>query len=195
MKHCTVCKQLKEDDAFYRRKAGGLYSSCKKCDIARRSAWTLNNPERVRAQQNTWRVANQDHVTRRQKTSRKANPEKSRAHVAKWRAANTDAARAAVSVWRKANKAYGVAMQNAREAAKIKATPKWADKAAISAMYAEAQRTGMQVDHVVPLRSKWVCGLHTPANLQLLTPHDNAVKGNHHWPDMPIKGHTHGFQP
>jgi hypothetical protein len=41
------------------------------------------------------------------------------------------------------------------------------------------------VDHVVPLKSKLVCGLHVPANMQILPGADNSAKGNRYWPDMP----------
>jgi len=43
----------------------------------------------------------------------------------------------------------------------------------------------VEVDHIVPLKSSTVCGLHTQANLQILPSVDNSRKGNHWWPDMP----------
>jgi len=59
-----------------------------------------------------------------------------------------------------------------------KATPTWADKDAIRAVY-RARPDGMHVDHIVPIRGKTVCGLHVSYNLQYLTHEENMLKSNH----------------
>ena len=55
----------------------------------------------------------------------------------------------------------------------------------IQMIYKKANFFGFEVDHVVPIRSKIVCGLNVPANMQLLHKSLNSSKGNRHWPDMP----------
>jgi hypothetical protein len=47
--------------------------------------------------------------------------------------------------------------------------------------------TGLQhdVDHVVPLVSGLVCGLHNEANLSVIPASLNRSKGNRFWPGMP----------
>lgn len=89
--------------------------------------------------------------------------------------------------WIKSNPAKALANVVRRDAQKLRAIPAWADKEQIKAIYQEAavrRAAGFQceVDHIVPLRSPYVCGLHVPANLQLLESQANKAKGNRHWP-------------
>jgi hypothetical protein len=63
--------------------------------------------------------------------------------------------------------------------------PKWQNTKLIKEFYQEASTLGLEVDHIVPITSKIVCGLHCLDNFQLLTREQNASKGNRFWPDMP----------
>lgn len=64
-----------------------------------------------------------------------------------------------------------------RRAAKLQATPIWADLEKIKEIYATCPE-GYHVDHEYPLISDWVCGLHVHQNLQHLTAEENLRKGN-----------------
>ena len=66
------------------------------------------------------------------------------------------------------------------------AQPAWADRAAIRSVYdrAASMGSGFVVDHIVPLVSPLVCGLHCEANLAVITVAANAAKSNTRWPDM-----------
>lgn len=55
------------------------------------------------------------------------------------------------------------------------ATPNWVDKKVLKAIY-DGRPEGHDVDHIVPLRSKIVCGLHVPWNLQYLPSDENRNK-------------------
>ena len=71
-----------------------------------------------------------------------------------------------------------------------KASPPWIDYDRINAIYRECARRrangeNVEVDHIVPLNSRLVCGLHWHGNLQIITADENRVKSNYVWPDMP----------
>lgn len=100
------------------------------------------------------------------------------------RRANPEPGREATRRWRAANKASDAAKTMRRKAAKLQATPAWADPAEIATIYEAAALIGYEVDHIVPLISDKVCGLHCVANLRMLPPSENRAKGNRWWPDM-----------
>ena len=91
------------------------------------------------------------------------------------------------------NKGVGNAKNARRRAIKKKAIPKWYNKESINLIYEECAKvtkeTGIvhHVDHVVPLISKYVCGLHSSENLRVITGSENLHKFNTYWPDMPDK--------
>lgn len=69
------------------------------------------------------------------------------------------------------------------------ATPPWISKAHIEKMrdtYLKCP-AGYEVDHIVPLNSPIVCGLHVPWNLQHLKSGPNGLKSNHMWPGHPCQ--------
>ena len=78
-----------------------------------------------------------------------------------------------------------------RRSKKLLATPKWINVDLVNNIYKKAlEKTdeigaSYHVDHIVPLRSKIVCGLHWEGNLQILSREKNFSKSNHWWPDMP----------
>lgn len=71
-----------------------------------------------------------------------------------------------------------------RQLAERQRTPGWADHGAIEAVYEEARRrtaeTGVvhHVDHEIPLRGRFVSGLHVHTNLRVIPAVENGRKGN-----------------
>jgi hypothetical protein len=71
------------------------------------------------------------------------------------------------------------------------ACPSWVKTEDLSAIYLAAHvmtelfQEAYSVDHIVPLHSPTVSGLHVPANLRVITASDNASKANRFWPNMP----------
>lgn len=77
-----------------------------------------------------------------------------------------------------------------RRRARSAATPSWSNRQKVLEIYEQARKiselTGVQhhVDHVVPLTSKKVCGLHNEFNLRVIPATENLKKHNRSWPDM-----------
>jgi hypothetical protein len=63
------------------------------------------------------------------------------------------------------------------KAEKLKRMPSWADREAIAEFYRNCPK-GYHVDHIIPLRGKYVSGLHVLENLQYLPAKENMSKGN-----------------
>jgi hypothetical protein len=114
----------------------------------------------------------------RLRARKKTNPEKVRAWRRAQYKANADKERALIRAWQKANPDKHNARQARRRARKLEATPIWACKEAIDVIYALAQSQKKHVDHIIPLKSPLVCGLHVHNNMQLLPPAENMSKGN-----------------
>jgi hypothetical protein len=101
-----------------------------------------------------------------------------------WHVNNPERSRELNRNWHKNNRQKAVAKTMRRNAAKLRAIPKWADLELIELIYAMCP-TGYEVDHIIPLQSKLVCGFHCEQNLRYLKRGPNASKGNRYWPDMP----------
>ena len=186
MKTCTKCNTPKPPDEFHRDKSrkDGRFPHCKLCAIKHVSEWQKANPEKRAPVKAKWQ---------------KANPQKGAAATMKWyaahytayRAKNRNALNAWQSQWKRNNTPQVNASTARRRAGKMRATPVWANGFFIQEAYRLAKLrtkvTGFewQVDHVVPLRSKLVCGLHVENNLQVIPALHNQSKGNRYWPGMP----------
>ena len=98
----------------------------------------------------------------------------------KWRANNPERAK----LFKHEQKSYKTQRVMKRYARKAHASPAWADKAKIDAIYAIAEfltkHTGIehQVDHYYPIMGKTSCGLHVHQNLRVITATANLTKGN-----------------
>lgn len=119
-----------------------------------------------------------------------ADPTKHRAKVSAWKAANPEKTKALRQAFWYKNPG---ARNEAREryyAAKTNAVPGWGNKNLIRQQYNLAQMLTLmigepyEVDHIVPLRGKTVCGLHVEDNLRVVTMRENVRKGSTFLPQL-----------
>lgn len=165
---CIKCTQ--ERGVEFQRNSTGcgkLSRVCRICDRKRRAEY------RARP---SFRARNREYQTRYQASD--ANIKQVRLlQMALWEA--TPEGRASVAQ-----------KSSAYRARRREAIPPWADRNLILAIYKSAaiyRHHGIpcHVDHIVPLTSRRVCGLHCGANLTLMLAADNMRKNNLQWPDMP----------
>jgi len=168
-KQCTSCGVLKTHEAFHKRSASpdGLNASCKTCRSTARKGYQSQKDynkyyrevhrESLAVAKREWDLNNREHIRAYKRLYRKLEPVKHSHWDAK------------------------------KKASRLKRTPSWLDKSQIEQIKVfywlrDDLRavTGMsyEVDHIVPLQGRNVCGLHVPWNLQILPADVNNKKSN-----------------
>lgn len=200
-KPCTRCGVVKPLDMFPANKKmkSGRDSLCRACYAAKAREYRARNPEKVKASQRAHYAANKEKRDEHVKKWAAKNLDRRREHRKKWRAENHEQARACEKAsyakhrdkalarkkdYRAANTAKWTHYANQRRAARLQATPAWADLKAIEAVYQECAETTVttgvehHVDHIVPLKHPLVCGLHVHWNLRVIPGLENRQKAN-----------------
>ncbi len=201
MKTCTKCREEKALEAFARdaKRRDGLQPWCRGCI----GEWRLANRERLlevkkadyrakaehyRALGMAWNAANGERKRLTDKRWREENRERKAALDRAWYDRNKDRKLAYDAVWapvyRAAHKPENAKRRAKRRAMQLAAMPAWVDQAALQAIYDQRavieRETGIphEVDHIVPLAGKTVCGLHVPWNLRVIPAAENRSKGH-----------------
>lgn len=186
---CTRCKKSKSVNDFVKnsRSADNIGNWCDVC----RKNWRAENKELLaESKAKAYRKDIEENRAKSRARSAK-NKDQSNKRSKSWRENNPEKRRQVANSWVKRNRDYACFISAKRRSAAIRATPPWADLDAIRKIYALAKEasesTGIQhhVDHIVPLVSVHVSGLHVPENLRVIPARQNISKSNRVWPDMP----------
>ena len=157
MKTCKKCCCKKSFTEFYNNSqtSDGVRTVCKSCDNKRKSVYVEKNIDAV------------------------ANTK------AKYRGKTKEKLSVYLTQWRKENSYKMCTYASKRRALLIGATPSWVDEGKIEFFYKQAALMNQQfpemryeVDHIIPLNSHLVCGLHTHENMQILSAKQNRSKKN-----------------
>lgn len=156
--------------------ADGVRQPCRKCEYQDQKRYNEAHKKENNQAKMAWKRRNPDFVREDGNRYQRENPAKRNANHSRW--------------CRK-NPAKVNAYSKKRKAAKRRATVPWSIDFFVQEAYDLARRrtiaTGCrwEVDHIVPLRSKLVCGLHAHTNVRVIPAAENYAKRNYHWPDMP----------
>lgn len=164
------------------RKRGSLErcTPCIKSEIVRK--WKLANRDRARELNKKSADKNRESIRIKNALWQKNNLATVAAKARRWREKNPERAKELMARYRERHrekllKVYALRRNKERLVA-------WADQKAIDCIYEIARRvsacTGIphEVDHIVPLQGKNVCGLHVETNLRVLPRFHNRSKSN-----------------
>jgi hypothetical protein len=161
---------------------------CPKCRQFLNEKWNKANKEKRRKHQEKYRNTHPDRIKKSQEKYKETNSLGFQKARKKWEGKNKDKLRESKRKWRLLNKGRVNSWCAKRRAFKKQAIPPWANKKSIEQVYKKAaeltKKTGIkhEVDHIYPLQSKYMCGLHVETNLQILTREQNRAKSNRIWP-------------
>lgn len=186
-RHYFTGKPCKYGHVSIRWTSDGQCRGCKnpKCRIRGAIVYKAD-PVRENARAKEWIKRNYARWQELRRADYLKNKGKIIARMRAWKLKNRERTNEWAREWKKLNREAVNARTAARRAKKISATPNWLTKAhrkSITSFYKRAMELSMQlgipheVDHIVPLRGKTVCGLHVPWNLQVIPATENNKKG------------------
>lgn len=198
LRNCKKCKQEKPLSEFEPRRDSpdGYRFECRTCYAIKRVKWLAGHksdsdrrshqkhrPSRIAKQRKRY-YENHAAIRAQRKQWAKDHPEETRMAARRNRENHGERLREKRRQDYRDNQPRYVAAARAREKRIKQATPPWADLKAIEGFYYRSAelslKTGIKhhVDHIYPLKSPHMCGLHVETNLQILPAKVNLRKSN-----------------
>lgn len=180
MKLCCKCKIVKQPKEFYanKRMKDGLNTFCILCHKA-------DNIFRKKTNRSNLEFKKKELIWK--KFYRERTVEQRAAYMMQWRKQNQKHVSVYSKEYRNKNKSHYNYLCQLRKISLIQRTPQWLTeddlwliKEAYLLAYLRAKMFGFpwHVDHKIPLRGRFVSGLHVPENLQVIPWIENQRKTN-----------------
>lgn len=141
----------------------------------------------IRASKLKYYLNNKDKIRAKAKLWAEANPETIKKSQDEYRTLNKELLNVKSKLFREVNKEYYAKKRSDRRVKEVSATPSWVDKEeefliqevfSLAKLRTITTKLKWEVDHIVPLQGKLVCGLHTIGNLQVIPREVNRSKSN-----------------
>jgi len=189
MKECRCCNEVKLLCDFNNdsNTKDGKDSVCRVCRKEKQREYRLKTKHLKRESDRRYREKHREELKQKKSEYYQQNRHLISEIKAQKYKENPENTKVRSKKWKEQNRAKHNHNCMLRHTGKLNATPKWLDELmmlVIEEFYDKAIKleklTGVKynVDHIVPLRNKVVCGLHVPWNLQLLPARDNFSKNN-----------------
>ena len=161
---CNTCKVIKHESEFNKKAdvKSGRQSRCRACQSNASKTYHVENKECIQEKKRKHYQAHKERINLKKQQYKQENKDIVNAGIAK------------------------------RRAMKLERTPPWVDHEEIKELYTEAKEKEEEigevhhVDHIVPLQSDLVCGLHVADNLRVIPATENLSKHNKHDPEGDI---------
>lgn len=159
----------------------GFNTSCKSCKPSKEERKKHNVSRYKKRQENReeylqdrrdYRLRNRDRLNEKERKHWELNKEKFKVKCKKWKKVNAHICIEYVYI-RNVTKKRTLNTLSPEQKSKVRELYKQCRK-----LNDAKDGTIYSVDHIIPLISKDVCGLHVPENLRILTKTDNSRKGN-----------------
>lgn len=202
MKFCPKCQESKPPDQYYKAKKSkdGLQGYCKSCvsllstqRVSYRKSYRDLNREKGVAYRQTYKSKYKERIRDANKVYRDTNREVVKDSQQRYKECNYEKVLESSRNYRERNKPKYAVYRSKRRARELQAQPNWlsqGDLIRMSLLWGLRELKSFvtgeeyEVDHIVPLMGKTVCGLHVPWNLRVILKSENRKKQARYWPDM-----------
>ena len=185
IKTCSKCKESKPLLDFYvdKQKKDGISSHCKLCNKKSKKTYYLKNVKKINLKHKKYNLNKSEEIKTYIKNYYSENSKRLKKLAKIKYDQNPTKYFFTRKNWNAKNRSKLNARDAKRRAMELNATPVWFEKEKVALVYKKAKEWGFEVDHVIPLQGKNVCGLHCWSNLQLLNKSLNRSKSNREYPN------------